>query len=186
MNTIRNFGLFFSIIFILNSCSPSLSVTTDYDRSADFSKYKTFAFYDLADKSGSLSDLNRNRIINAVKTEMKNKGFTETSSNPDVMVNVTTVLVNKQSVTADTNTYGYGGYYRPYRWGGSYSGTTTYNVYNYKDGSLIIDIIDAEKNQLVWQGTGNKEIDKPSSNPDQTISEAVAKIMSSYPPGVKK
>jgi len=65
------------------------------------------------------------------------------------------------------------------------SGTTTYSTYDYKDGTLMIDVIDAAKKQLIWQGTGNKEIDKPSKNPDQAINEAVQKIMASFPPGSK-
>ena len=60
--------------------------------------------------------------------------------------------------------------------GPGFSGTTTYNVYDYKDGSLIIDIVAASNKQLLWQGTGNKEIDKPSKDPDHDIAEVVAKF----------
>jgi hypothetical protein len=49
----------------------------------------------------------------------------------------------------------------------------------------MIDVVDAAKKQLVWQGVGNKEIDKPNKNPDEKINEAVAKIMASFPPGKK-
>jgi hypothetical protein len=185
MKTIRNTILIVVSALFLNACS-SVSVSTDYDRTADFSKYKTFTFYEIADKSGALSNLNKNRIINAVKSEMLNKGFKETGTNPDVMVNVTTVLENKQSVSSNTNVYSYGGYYRPYRWGSGYMGNTTYDVRNYKEGSLIIDIIDGSSNQLVWQGIGNKEIDKPSNDPDKIITEAVTKIMISFPVGTSK
>jgi hypothetical protein len=185
MKTIRNTILIVVSVLFFNACS-SVSVSTDYDRTADFSKYKTFAFYEIADKSGALSDLNKNRIINAVKSEMLNKGFKETVANPDVMVNVTTVLENKQSVSSNTNVYNYGGYYRPYRWGSGYIGNTTYDVHNYKEGSLIIDIIDGSNKQLIWQGIGNKEIDKPSNDPDKIITEAVTKIMTSFPVGTPK
>jgi hypothetical protein len=181
MKTSSNGFLIVLAFFCLVSCS-SVSVTTDYDRTADFSKYKTFAFYELADKSGALSDLNKKRIVGYVKGQMITKGFQESSVNPDVLVNVTAILVNKQSVTANTNVYGYGGYYRPYRWGGGYGGmaTTSYDTYNYKDGSLIVDIIDGKSKELVWQGIGNKEIDKPDSDPDKVIAEAVAKIMNDF------
>jgi hypothetical protein len=191
MKTIYNICLTFLAVLMLTSCA-SVTVTTDYDKTVNFSQYKTFAFYQLTDKSGSVSDLNKNRIIRAIKSDMLKKGFTENSSNPDLLINITTILEDKKSVVAQTDYYGYGGYYRPYRWGGGvYAGfappaTTTFNVYEYKDGSLIVDIIDAAKKQLVWQGTGNKEIDKPSSDPDTTINEAVVKIMEGFPPGVKK
>jgi Domain of unknown function (DUF4136) len=188
-NTYNIFMIFLAALMLV-SCS-TVSVTTDYDKTTSFSQYKTFDFYQLTDKSGSVSDLNKNRIIKAIKTDLLSKGFTQTSSNPDLLVNITTILEDKKRVIAQTDYYGYGGYYRPYSWGGRYAGfappaTTSFNVYDYKDGSLIIDIIDTSKKQLVWQGTGNKEIDKPSDDPDTTINEAVTKIMESFPPGTKK
>lgn len=152
-------------------------------KTIDFTKYKSFSFYELKDKSGAVSDLNKNRIIQAVKSEMFKKGFIENKTNPDLLINLTTLIADKKSVTSNTNYYNYGGYYRPYGWGNGYLGsTTTYNVYEYKDGSLIIDLIDVNSNQLLWQGIGNKEIDSPSKNPEKTISEAVAKIMEKFPP----
>jgi hypothetical protein len=69
-------------------------------------------------------------------------------------------------VTANTNYYGYGGYYRPYAWGGGMaSGTTTYSTYDYKDGTLMIDVVDAAKRTWCGKSVGNKEIDKPARIP---------------------
>ena len=66
------------------------------------------------------------------------------------------------------------------------SSYTTYDVQNYKDGSLIIDIIDAKTQKLIWEGVGNKEIDSPAKDPEKAINEAVATIMSNFPPGADK
>jgi hypothetical protein len=168
-------------------CASPVKVTSDYDKDVDFTKYKTFAIYQLTDKSGAVSQLNQNRLIQAIKNQMVAKGFTESTTNPDVLVNVVTIFKDKQQVTANTNYYGYGGYYRPYAYGGGMaSGTTTYSTYDYKDGSIMIDVVDAAKKQLVWQGVGNKEIDKPAKDPEPVINDAVAKIMASFPPGAKK
>lgn len=171
-------------VLTLGACTPQLKVTTDYDRKVDFSKYKTFSLYVPEEKNQTISQLNRNRIEAAVKAEIIKKGLTEATSNPDVLVNVVTIIKNQQQVTANTNYYGYGGYYRPYGWGGGMAmGQTTYNVTDYKDGSLIIEIIDANAKSLVWEGIGNQEIDKPMENPDQQIQTIVAKILAGYPPG---
>jgi hypothetical protein len=91
------------------------------------------------------------------------------------------------AVSSTTNYYGYGGVYRPYYYSGfgGYN-TTNYNIDHYKDGSLIIDIIDASTEKLVWQGTGNKEIDGPVKDPDKRIPEAVGMIMANFPPGAEK
>lgn len=168
-------------LLVFSACS-TIKVTTDYDRSADFAKYKAFDFVQI-NVSGAISELNQNRIINAIKAEMEKKGFTQDEANPDFLVNATAILQDKKSVSADT--YGYGGVYRPYRWGVGAT-TTSFNVYEYQYGSLIIDVVDAVSNQLVWQGTGDKEIDSPAKDPDTAIANAIAQILAGFPPGVSK
>jgi hypothetical protein len=171
------------IAILFASCTPSLKVTSDYDKHANLSQCKTFVV-DTLNASQSLSQLNINRINNAVTSEMTKKGFSQ-SSTPDLLVHVSAILKDKASLSSTTNYYGYGGFYRPYAWGGGLGATgyTTYNVENYKDGSLIIDIADAKTKNLLWEGIGNKEIDKPSKDPEKEISSAVASIMANFPPG---
>ena len=169
------------------SCEPSLKVSQDYDKAVNFGQYKTFSLYHDINIHDAVSQLNQDRIINAIKSEMTKKGYQENTTSPDLLVNAVAILQDRTDVTANTNNYGYGGYYRPYYWGGSMgSSTTTYNTRHYKDGSLIIDLVDANTKKLVWQGTGNKEIDKPSKNPDETIPKAIASIMEGFPPGAAK
>jgi len=176
-------GLIIIAICFSMACN-TLKVTSDYDKSTNFSQYKTFTIDRVTEKDQSISQLNRDRIINAVRAEMTKKGFTE-SDNGDLLIHIVTVLQDKKSVSANTNYYGYGGAYRPYGWaGGGGSSYTTYNVDTYKDGSLIIDIIDAKTKQLEWEGIGNKEIDKPIDDPDTKIPAAVEMIMKSFPPGM--
>jgi len=173
--------------FVMTSCGPTIKVTSDYDKSANFSQYKTFALVKPDPTKQSISQLNQNRIDNAIIAEMVKKGFKQaTDDAADLMVNSVTILKDKQSVTSNTNYYGYGGYYRPYGWGGGMgaSGYTTYNVQEYKDGSVIIEVVDAKTKTLVWEGIGNKEIDKPIKDPDTKIPLAIQKIMESFPPGM--
>lgn len=187
MKTIKNLCLLCAAALVITSCGSSLKVSSDYDKAANFSGYQTFNFYNLK-TTGSVSQMNADRIANAIRAQLTAKGFRETSNNPDLMVNAVTVLKDKQSVSASTNYYGYGGMYRPYGyWGGmGTTGYTTVSTYDYKDGSLVIDIVDAKTNKVVWEGTGNKDIDKAPKNPEAAINEAVTKIMASFPPGKGK
>jgi len=172
---------------IIASCESQLKVSSDYDKSVDFNQYKTFSLYHDSKSSEAISQLNQDRVVKAIRSEMVKRGFNETSSSPDLLVNSVAIFKDKQSVTANTNYYGYGGYYRPYYGGmGMSSSTTSYSVDNYKDGSLIIDVVDAKSNKLIWQGTGNKEIDKPAKDPDTAIPKAISSIMASFPPGKSK
>jgi hypothetical protein len=186
MKSIILYLLSFSFIWIIVGCGTTVNVSQDYDKAANFAAYKTFALYDIKSKAGQVSSLNADRITNSVKAEMAAKGYKEDINNPDLMINPVTIVKDKTTVTASSNYYGYGGMYRPYGyWGGGMggSGTTTYNSYDYKDGSLIIDVVDAKTQKLVWQGTGNAEIDKTPKNPDEFIASAVKKIMAGFPPG---
>ena len=62
---------------------------------------------------------------------------------------------------------------------------TTYNLQNYKDGSLLVDIADAKTNKLVWEGIGNKQVNKPIKDPDKEIPAMVTSIMAGFPPKEK-
>lgn len=173
------------LVLSLISCGPTLKVSSDYDRAQTFSNFKTFALYQSDSSMTALSQLNKERILAAVKAEMTKKGFTENTSSPDLWVNAVAIVKDKIALSSTTDYYGYGGVYRPYAWGGTLGVTanTTYNADTYKDGSLIIDIVDASTKKVVWVGTGSSEIDKPLKNPDEEIPAAVTKIMASFPPG---
>lgn len=169
-----------AVLLVLHGCAPGIKVSTDYDRAADFSSYMTFAIVDIRGK-GEVSELNANRIRRSITEVMIEKGFVETGEGADLLVNAVTVVKNKREITASSNYYGYGGIYRPYGyWGGET--TTTFNSYDYVDGSLIIDIVNNKAQKLLWQGIGNAEIDKMPDNPDKFMLKAVKKIMAGFPP----
>jgi len=188
INSLRIIPMLFLGMFY--SCSPTVNVTTDYDHAANFGEYKTFAVYDLKAQEGQVNQLNVDRVTNAIRSEMIAKGFTETSSNPDLKVNAVTILKNKQSVTANSDFYGYGGMYRPYGyWGGGGmmgGASTTFNTYDYVDGSLVIDIVSTKTQKLVWQGIGNAQIDSKPDNPEEFIASSIKKILAGFPPGAAK
>lgn len=169
----------FSFIFaatLIVSCSPTVKVTSDYDRNADFSAYKTFSVYNLT-TAPNVNLLNAERIWNSIRKEMIRKGYKENDHNADLLVNAFSVLKDKKYVAATGN-----GLYRPY-WG---TASTTFHAYDYKDGTLIIDVLDAKTNRLVWQGTGSAELNKRPKNPDEAIGNAVARIIADFPTGAEQ
>ncbi len=178
--TIKAF-VFILASVIMVSCGPGLKVSSDYDRTANFSGYKTYSIYNLK-ASENVSKLNQDRIEKYIKVEMTKKGFKETSANPDLMVNAFTVLKDKRGIQASTSYYGFGGAYRPYGyWGVPVAGYTSVSTYDYKDGSLLIDVIDARSQKMIWTGTGSAELYKKPKNPEEVISGVVAKIMAEFP-----
>jgi hypothetical protein len=170
-----------AMICTLYGCAPTIKVSTDYDRAADFSSYHTFTLVDISAK-GEVSELNAYRIRRSITEVLTEKGFVETGEDADLLVNAMTIVKTKREITASTDYYGYGGVYRPYGyWGGS-GGTTTFNSYDYKDGSLIIDVVNKKAGKLLWQGIGNAEVDQMPDNPDQFMLKAVRKILAGFPP----
>ena len=183
----KRLSYFILSVCMLSACGPTLKVTSDVNKQADFSSYKTFALYNPAGQQSPVSELNRNRINSGVVAAMSAKGYTPADTNTaDLLVNPITIAKEAKTVTANTDAYGYGygGFYRPYYWGGGMgmgSSTTTFSVDKYINGSVIIDVIDRQKKELLWQGIGNSDIDGPIKDPDTKIPAAMTKILSSFP-----
>jgi hypothetical protein len=163
-------------LMLLVSCS-SVRVATDYDTKADFTKYKTYAFYKKGIDKVEVSDLDKRRILRAIESEMTSKGMTK-SENPDVIVNIFAKSTKKVKVYDDFNYF-----WRPWYYGPNF-GT---RISQYNEGTLFIDMIDNAKKELVWQGIGSGAL--VMNNPkkkEERIKEFVGEIMSKYPPFTKE
>ena len=182
--------LFVMVWMLLAACGPSIKVTYDYDGQADFAKYKTYAFSEDALKL-PVNDLNRDRVLKAVETEMAAKGFTK-SDNPDVWIDLHIKAEKKTEATATTTGTGMygGGYYGgPWRYGygGGFS-TTQINYNDYIEGTLFVNMVDKSTEKIVWQGRGTKTLDEDATTEkrEANIKTGVNKIFTKYPPAKKK
>ncbi|MDY0780159.1 DUF4136 domain-containing protein [Tenacibaculum sp. IB213877] len=171
------------LLLVLTSCS-SVRVATDYDTKADFDSYKTFAFYKTGIDKAPISDLDKKRIMRAVEAELVAKGMTK-SSEPDVLVSLFTKSRERININ-DNNPgwgWGYGWGWNPWMWGGA----NRLNVNQYTEGTLFLDIIDAKKKELVWQGIGTGALKSLNvEKKEARIKEFVKEIMAKYPPGAEK
>ena len=169
-----------SFLLIVFSCS-SVNVYSDYDKGTDFSNYKTYAFYKKGIDKVEISDLDKKRILRAIERELKAKGMVP-SDNPDLLVNIFTKSREKIDVY-NNNYYGWYPWYYGYGYGPGYGFGYT-NVTSSTEGTLFIDLIDAGKKELAWQGIGvgilsyAKNIEKKEAR----INEIVTNIMMQYPP----
>ena len=158
-------------------CS-TIQVAYDYDKQADFSKYKTYSFSEGINELG-VGDLNRDRIIKAVENEMTAKGFTM-AENPDVVIDI--YVKAKQVVSATATTTG-GGHPWRYGYGGGFS-TTQVNYNEYTEGTMFINMVDMSTEKIVWQGIGTKTINETASpqKREDNINYSVQQIFTKYPP----
>ena len=171
------------MVFAFTSCS-TVRVAADYDRQADFSSYKTFAFFKPGIDKAEVSDLDKKRILRAIEAQLTAKGFSK-SSDPDMLVSIFTKT--KENINVYNNNFGYGGLYG---WGWSpWFWNTGYNtVSSTTEGTLYIDFIDGEKKELVWQGMGTSALVTTGNieKKEERINEIVAEIIARYPPGSYK
>lgn len=171
------------LLMVVSSCT-SVRVATDYDKNANFNDYKTFAFFKTGIDKAEISDLDKRRILRAIEAELLAKGLTK-SENPDMLVSLFTKSREKVNIYNNGwGPYGYGWGWSPWYWGGyGYGGTS---VSTSTEGVLYIDLIDAKKKELVWQGMGTGYLSKNMEKKEERIKEFVSKIMEKYPPGLMK
>ena len=172
--------LFLLCLVMLTSCS-SVRVVSDYDTKVDFTSYKTFAFYKKGIDKASVSDLDKKRIMRAVEAELVAKGFSK-SVNPDILVSIFTKSREQVNVSDNNIGIGWGWGYNPW-----FYGRTNININQYTEGTLFIDFIDKNTNELIWQGIGSGAMKMSNiEKKKERINEFVYKIISTYPPGLKK
>ncbi|MDJ0644889.1 MAG: DUF4136 domain-containing protein [Flavobacteriaceae bacterium] len=181
-------------LFLATSC-VSVKVASDYDSSTNFNEYKTYAFYKKGIDKADLSDLDKRRVLKAIEQELAAKGFTK-SENPDILVNIFTKSANK--VRVNNNNFGWGawGLWSPWYWGAGWGwgawgpwgfGADDYQVTHTIQGTLFIDLIDANKRELAWQGVGTSNLRavEDTAKKEARIKTIVSEIMANYPPNAE-
>ena len=151
MKSLKRIALVAFTLGLFVSCS-SVQVVSDYDKQADFNTYRSYAFYKTGIDKAQISDLDKKRILHAIETELASRGFVK-SDNPDVLISIFTKERERVDVYNNYG-WGWGGFYNPYVWGPGWGWGWGNNVSTRTEGSLYIDVIDANKKELVWQGRG--------------------------------
>jgi len=168
------------LLFVISSCS-SVRVASDFDNRTDFSQFKTYAFHKDGIDKVEISDLDKRRILRAIDDQMTAKGFTK-SDTPDMLINIFTKSSEQVNVSQFNAGYGwgYGGWGYGWGWGPSYSTVSTTT-----EGTLYIDLIDARKKELIWQGIGTGVLTRDRERKEERINEFVSKILMQFPPQKK-
>ncbi len=173
---------------ILSSCS-SLTVLSDLDKTVDFTQYKTLEYYGWTDNSDQLLNrFDKERLEEAFGNEFRSRNLEIVEKGEgELVVSLYIVTQQKTQTTATTSSMGgyggYGGYYGygpGYGWGGGHS-TTTFNEYDYTEGTLIVSVFDAKKEQLIWESVGKGTINENPQKREASIGKTVAYIMKPYP-----
>ncbi len=145
-------------------------VTVEFDQTADFSRYHTFALADgqLNSRNPALnSDLVRKKIDDSIAHYLAAKGMTEVLSHPDLNVRYHFGSARKREIE-----------HYPAGWYGMRTRTVRIP---YTEGTLVIDLRDTSVHALVWRSIAHE--DKP--DPDKIagkLDDMVKKSLAKYPP----
>ena len=167
---------------IIVGCSPIYGVKYDYNKQTDFSLYKSYDWMPVPDKT-VMNDLVVDRIKRAVGSELSSKGMKKTSQDPDFLI--AEHLGRKDKVAVDRWGSGYYGPVLIYR--GGFWGIDDVSSYDYEEGMLVLDFVDAGSKKLFWRGVAKahvQNVDTPEKS-EKLINEAVRKILERYPPPTK-
>jgi len=183
-----------SLMLIFMACASN--VQTFNPSGNDLSNYETFAYLpntnvNIEGKNYQDTMVNR-AIVESVKFNLQEHGIDLERKEPDLLVLISTStnveLEAETSPVYATYPYSYGigtvsPFYDPYYYYGynTYGPVVGYNTttYSYKEGTVVIDLIDKETKKTVWKGIAN---DRIYSQPTiQAIREMVNDIFSEFP-----
>lgn len=168
------------IVLVFTGCA-SMKVNSDFDDTVNFTPYHTFAWLEQPDQvKDHLTRMGQitQHIEQAIERELQADGYQKADDTPDFFLVYHTSL-ERQITGATIDTWGYGYRRAGLRRGGVMMADV--DVHAYQEGTLIIDIVDAKSNTLVWRGTASGAVNSPSQA-EKKIDEAVRKILAEFPP----
>jgi hypothetical protein len=173
----------------LGGCA-SMEINSDYDPVASFSGLRTYAWMPGPQKkTGDLridNPLLDARVRQAVDRQLEANGYVkQPPERSDFLIGYQAAVEKKLDVYTVDHYYGYPpgwGSTRGYgAWGGTIPET---HVYEYDEGSLILDIVNPQTRKLIWRGSAQAEVNR-SASPEkrqERIEEAVRRMLERFPP----
>ena len=172
-------------LLALGACSSGPDVRAMTDPSVNFSQYQTFGFVDPlgTDRAGYQSIVSQH-LKDSTRRQMEARGLRYDATNPQLLVIFSAKLDDKVRVTSTPEPVMMGGYYGFRR--GFYQPWPLYtestDVSQYQQGTLTIDVVDAARKQLVWEGTATKAVtSKDSQNVGAALDSAVVAAFTKFP-----
>ena len=169
-------------MLLVAGCTSGPSIYANKDPGADFANFKTYNFMNPlgTDRPGYSSVLSE-YLRTAASRELEARGYRK-SDNPDLLINFNVQTKDKIQTTTTPSGPAYGGYYG-YRSGyyGTWGGYDT-QVTQYTEGTLTVDVIDAGRKQLAWDGTAVGRVrDEARKNLQAAVDRVMTQIFEKFP-----
>jgi len=155
------------LLLTLAACATGPTVTTNFDKTTDFSRYRTYAWREGA---AALDPDVSDRVRAAVDRELAAKGMqkVDRSGSPDLLVYASASRDQERAVN-------------PEQWGYDVGvGSERVEVVLIPIGTLLVDLVDAGTNRLVWRGEITKALGGPVS--DRQLRDITGRLFRDLPP----
>jgi hypothetical protein len=146
-------------------------VRTDYDHTADLTKYRTFRWIQRPDTDQPFM---QERIMTSVNAQLVSRGFEAAKDEADLAIGAN--FATEEKHTWETYYNGDGGW--GWGWGGGWATTTerTYEV-----GTLIVSLFDTQSKKLVWQGVAVDDLSSHAEKRTKDLSKQLVKMFKDFP-----
>jgi len=170
--TLVRLGLLGAVALLVVGCSTA-SYLADWDHEVDFSRYRTFSWLDARELSTApraVSPLVERRLVREITRGLEARGLRAAPrKEADLLVAVHTAAQQRVRVT-----YSGWGYWYPWGYGGAW-------VNSWREGTVVLDLIDREKKQLVWRGIAEGAFQDAAPS-DDAVRAVIDKLLVAYPP----
>lgn len=172
-------------VLILAGCATGPTVRSDAAANTNFSAYKSFGFMaQQPTDNAEYTTLVTQHFKDAISAEMTALGYQYSETNPDLLVNFNSNVETRTDVRSSPAVSVQYGYYNYRR--GIYAGFPLYtndvDTVRYKYGTVNIDVVDAARKQLIWEGIAEGTLKRADLNePKQAIANVVQLIFQQYP-----
>ena len=166
------------LLVLLGGAVQAQKVKVEYDKSVDFTKFKTYAFDPIDNASRPMLQL---AVQGAIEHDLGRLGFTKVAANPDVYMQMYGAI--ETDLTTHYHDPVYGGYVPNYNsrvtvW---HNIPGTYTTVVIPKGTLMVDLVDATKKQLVWRGVAKLKLSDSKDKVIEQVNTAVEKMFLQYP-----
>ena len=174
-----------AVLFSLAACSSGPNIVTNAAPGFDLVGYQTFSFLQpLSTDNGNVRTILSNELIDSTKRELEFAGLRHVDAGGDLLVNfvVSTRETIQTRSTPSTGMSMHHGRGRYGTWGGYSMSVSTNEVIQRTEGTVGIDIIDAQRRELVWEGAATGRVtDQTRQNRAAAIDAAVKEILAQFP-----
>lgn len=181
MRTINKTAVALAVAILAGSGAASAATHSDFTKSYSLQGLKTFAFKDqrrISRDPLANNDIWANDVRDAIRSDLTAHSLREASNgNPDFYVAFYVGLRDRYDLNAVD--YGLPVFHRGFRreWWGWPRGYDVWSV-PYTESTLIVDLIDAHTNQLVWRGYDTDTLN--TKDPDKTLTKAVDNVVARF------